>query len=821
MRRCQLLAVLVAVMVVVGTSSSFAQWQEGGTVMCTANGYQYRTKAVTDGCGGAIIAWSDYRTRTGVDTADIYIQRVDNKGNALWGTSGVAVCALPEDQRLWGMISDGQGGAILTWHDYRNGVHHDIYAQRVDASGNMMWPANGALVCGSANDQLRPVIATDDAGGAFIAWYDYRGGGYDIYAQRMNGSGMAQWTPNGLAVCTAADNQYAPLIAQDGGGGAIIAWKDWRNGNEDIYAERIDASGNPTWGIPNGSGIVYGEPNQRELEAIAYDGFGGVVLTFWDRRASDYDLYAFRMTEASPYGWDFGDGMPVVVLPSSAQWQSTVTADGSGGVIIAWQDWRNNASTGPDIYAQRYDMGGNASWTADGVTVCSAVLSQEAPIAVSDGMGGAIVTWTDTRVNNQTGYLDVYAQHVDGSGNMLWTPDGQAVCKEANSQWVDAIVSDGAGGAIPVWNDERNTSTKSDIYAQRIERNGFWGYPAPWIRSIRDVPGDQGGKVNLSWDASRLDPWPEQLIFYYSIWRAIPPAAASAAMEHGATLMGDGIDLSFASKTPVIRVEERAGQTYYWDMVDTRSAYYLPSYSALEYTLFDSTSVTGEPHYWQIIAHASDPTIFWVSDPDSGYSVDNFAPTAPQALSGEQSMAPDGLILTWRQNWEADLSHYVVYRGTSADFVPGPHNQIAAPGDTVLFDSEWHWDSGFYYKVAAVDVHENESPYALLGPETVTGIDGKASPPVNSLSQNYPNPFNPVTTIRYSVAERAHVKLAIYDASGRLVRVLVEGVQDPMVTASAIWDGTNSRGEPVASGVYFYRLDIGAFGDTRKMVLLR
>jgi hypothetical protein len=92
----------------------------------------------------------------------------------------------------------------------------------------------------------------------------------------------------------------------------------------------------------------------------------------------------------------------------------------------------------------------------------------------------------------------------------------------------------------------------------------------------------------------------------------------------------------------------------------------------------------------------------------------------------------------------------------------------------------------------------------------------------NSLSDNYPNPFNPTTTIKYSIAARGHVSLKIYNAAGQLVRTLVDEMQQPTQNGfSKIWNGMNNHGQPVSSGVYFYKLVTTNFTQTKKMVLLK
>ena len=98
-------------------------------------------------------------------------------------------------------------------------------------------------------------------------------------------------------------------------------------------------------------------------------------------------------------------------------------------------------------------------------------------------------------------------------------------------------------------------------------------------------------------------------------------------------------------------------------------------------------------------------------------------------------------------------------------------------------------------------------------------------PAETELLRNYPNPFNPETWIPYHLAEDADVSLTIYDANGALVRSIDVGHQTAAKydtrTKAIYWDGRNSFGEQVASGIYFYSLSAGDFSATRKMVILK
>jgi hypothetical protein len=237
-------------------------------------------------------------------------------------------------------------------------------------------------------------------------------------------------------------------------------------------------------------------------------------------------------------------------------------------------------------------------------------------------------------------------------------------------------------------------------------------------------------------------------------------------------------------------------------------------------TLFDSSATCGDPHYFQVVAHTTDPHVFWTSAAASGWSVDNLAPCPPAGLEGERNVSPFGLELTWDPNAESDFSCYALYRGLTEDFVPGSGNLLGQLEETEYFDGEWNWGAGYYYKLSAIDINGNESPFALFSPDNLTDADTPKAPAASYLAQNFPNPFNPTTRIAFGLAAPANVSLRIYDAAGRLVRVLAEGAR-PAGNYSELWDGRDARGAAVASGIYFYRLTAGAFSETRKMALLR
>jgi len=143
-------------------------------------------------------------------------------------------------------------------------------------------------------------------------------------------------------------------------------------------------------------------------------------------------------------------------------------------------------------------------------------------------------------------------------------------------------------------------------------------------------------------------------------------------------------------------------------------------------------------------------------------------------------------------------------------------------------DSVWaqcnYWDpepqSSQFHGFVAWDPYLDDDPGGGRGlPEPADGEE-QDLPLVLELLPNTPNPFNPETVFRFALPEATQVKLAVYDLAGRQVRTLVDGLV-PAGWQTARWDGRADRGERVASGVYFCRLEAGSRELSRKVVVLK
>ncbi len=370
-----------------------------------------------------------------------------------------------------------------------------------------------------------------------------------------------------------------------------------------------------------------------------------------------------------------------------------------------------------------------------------------------------------------------------------------------------------------------------------------WLFEGAAIDSIVDVPGDQGGQVRIYTTRSGYDIPDEQNhpVTMYYVWRRIDdlPAtetlqdpmspATSGSRGHGAA--GSPATMAWPEYLGQLPLTESEGRFLLrsfaqltsqdfppgtWEIVGSMPGAQQDQYIHLTPTLADS--MDGEIPFavYLVSAHTTEPLIWFLSLPDSGYSVDNIEPAIPTGLAVAYAAA--GNQLSWSPSPDEDFQYFKIYRGPVPDFVPAPENLVHLTSSTDWLDEVADpWDH--HYQVAAVDHAGNES--AAASPETVVDVEGASPPTRFVLYPNSPNPFNPSTTIRFDVpAGGCRVVIEIFNAQGRLVRKLWDD-PTPAGMHRVAWQGTDHRERRVATGVYFCRLRAPAYTATLKMLLIQ
>jgi hypothetical protein len=197
------------------SSNGKVPWPETGVAVCPAAMAPQNVDQTTDGLGGVIVVWDDGRgewlgqvyppvddIRTIESQRDVYAQRIGTGGNRMWAAGGVPIASLPRTQEVPRVTYDGTGGAIIVWSDKRDsrwidtgdgGIpddedNRDIFGQRIDALGNIMWRENGEPLCADFSRQCETSLTAVHGSAVFVAWEDFGAGGRRIFAQKIDGT---------------------------------------------------------------------------------------------------------------------------------------------------------------------------------------------------------------------------------------------------------------------------------------------------------------------------------------------------------------------------------------------------------------------------------------------------------------------------------------------------------------------------------------------------------------------------------------------------------------------------------------------------------
>ena len=420
------------------------------------NEYQFYPAIALNGNGNFVITWADHR-----NGSNIYAQRYNSNGDLLGINFKVNDNIIAPDQfPPTSIATDSIGNFFITWVDDRNDGDRDIYAQRYASDGNTLGSNFKVNDDGNRSaNQISPAIAVDDSGNFMISWGDYRHGEWDIYTQLITRNGNTLGSNLKVNNSVLNTNQNYPSIATDGINNYVVTWEDNRNSNWDIYVQYYTLIG----GVVTDNFKVNDDlVNAEQISpAIAMNDSGNIVITWEDNRNGNWDIYAQRLTRSgSMVGSNFNvndDG------GTTSQIASSIAIDGSGNMVITWEDSRNGNI---DIYTQRYDSIGNSLGNNFIVNDDAGNTSQIAPAIAMVENSNMVVTWEDVRNGN----TDIYAQFYDGNGNSLGNnfkvndDDGST---SKNSPTIDM---DKNGNIVITWEDSRNGN--SNIYAQRFSSNG-------------------------------------------------------------------------------------------------------------------------------------------------------------------------------------------------------------------------------------------------------------------------------------------------------------------------------------------------------------
>lgn len=450
-----------------GTEQGQVLWSTNGVPLIVANGLQGEPHLASDGAGGAFAAWTDCRNPS--TYCDVYGQHVAADGMRLWNVNGLAIGVTMYADSGPRLASDGAGGVYVAFVTSASDPDRSwLRLAHFDGSGRSRWFGGWRTVDQGAGARSVIQLLPDGVGGVFVIWYerlDPAGDDGNLFAQRVSFDGVLQWAA-ATTITAAPGDQYDARATPDGAGGFIVAWADARDPNDqNLYAQRVSASGQPLWTL-HGILVTYDASLQR-MGPLLGDGAGGAFLAWYDFRGNGHtaDVYMQRITGNGQRAWP--NDLAIATNDPAAEGPADLVSDGAGGAILFLTSAVSpEEATEVDVLAQRVNAAGDLLWGPQPVNMTPWPDQQDFPVAVADRRGGAYVAWID-KGSDPTAY-DVWAQHVDADGALVWPGRGVQVVGAPGVQDSLAAVASGPFDMIVAWQDGRATPDAPDIYAQRV-----------------------------------------------------------------------------------------------------------------------------------------------------------------------------------------------------------------------------------------------------------------------------------------------------------------------------------------------------------------
>lgn len=345
----------------------------------------YGLKVTGDGNGGAIAIYGETSSK------NIYAQKISPDGELMWGENGVLLDSNESKAYSFtsiNVISDGAGGFIVAWPDLsQDQFRPTSHLAKIDTNGKLLWQRDFTYF-----DQM----ISDGAGGAIIA-FDYSISiitaeeSKALTLVRVDAQGYYHWDSQGVTVPCGEYQDNTLQMAPDGSVGVVIVWEESQypagaepgeaRSTDSLFAQRINAGGDLLWGDEQGNGLpIYDFPEEIWIDSLqaAEDGFGGIIIT-WYQVTEDpsaelghqqtWDIIVQRIDAGGNILWQPG-GVPFEITradPTALPMEPSLTGDGSGGATVIWRDTRHDAEGEASIYAQRIDGHGNLLWQAAGL----------------------------------------------------------------------------------------------------------------------------------------------------------------------------------------------------------------------------------------------------------------------------------------------------------------------------------------------------------------------------------------------------------------------------------------------------------------------
>lgn len=484
------------------TSLSAAQWTDDSAVNTTVvvrPGDQAVPKSGVTSDGGRWIAWFD----TASGNYDVYAQRFDSKGQAMFAPGGLLISGHPQSSSLvdWDLIVDSTDAAVLTFTDTRNGSDLDVVAYRVASDGTFLWGPDGIVISFNNDFEADPQVTETGNGDFVIVWSNF-GGSPGIRMQRLDAAGNPSLALGGATVVSEAGAapgfvRIVPGLSDE----VILSWvrdTSFFTSIKHLRAQAFGSNGAPTWPAPVEVHDAYNLPFAYGAQ-LRSDGMGGAVLCWHGSNPSRGFLFDAHVQHLDGLG---NAQLPVggTLLSGAAgmnHLDPTATWNPTTGKIQAMWTEKDGSQSQSGWFTQQVGVGGNLDWGPNGKQLLP-VDSSTKYLSRIEPLGAGAVGVLNWAPNGGFGADAILGTRIDALGNQVWGgPVDLATASNSKSTRLQFTI-DADDQAAVFWTDDRNGN--SDLFGQNLLPDGTLGAHYLTV-DVASVSLSAGGTATLALDA--------------------------------------------------------------------------------------------------------------------------------------------------------------------------------------------------------------------------------------------------------------------------------------------------------------------------------
>jgi hypothetical protein len=370
-------------------------------------GNQDNPVSVSAGKNSAVVAWKDYSlSRTG----DLFAQKVQANGSILWKPEGVKINRLNKEISDYSLYVNQQSEVFISYIGKEPGhiLNSQLELQKISPSGKFLFDSSSINVSSSASSKLIPTVISDDSGGVYLFWIESAGTRGIICSQHFDKAGKRLWGKKSLRITDKSLN-IITFTAIRSGSDIYIAYQDLKK-NKTIYHQLLDPKGKMLWG-ENGRIIDDSKGIQSNPQMISSPEH--MILSWTNETNNDRDIHIQKYDRNGIPMWK-KSGLPVIKM-NGDQFGQKLIPDDHDGTIVAWLDRRTASVTG-NIYAQRIKSDGKIMWDSKGIAIGLFFNTPKSYLnLLPDGRGSAIAVFKEKR-NSENG---IYIQKIFNTGTFV------------------------------------------------------------------------------------------------------------------------------------------------------------------------------------------------------------------------------------------------------------------------------------------------------------------------------------------------------------------------------------------------------------------